>query len=78
MEGNKVNKGNEGNELNEVQIQPEQAGKWRVEEEFINTIRGLEDTQYTTFTTGVEYMKFTQAVNESFNGDGERIIIPPG
>ncbi|MEE8259925.1 MAG: Gfo/Idh/MocA family oxidoreductase [Nitrospinaceae bacterium] len=67
-----------GNELNEVQIQPEQAGKWRVEEEFINTIRGLEDTQYTTFTTGVEYMKFTQAVNESFNGDGERIIIPPG
>jgi hypothetical protein len=26
----------------------------------------------------VEYMKFTQAVNESFNSDGERIIIPPG
>jgi len=67
-----------GNELNEVQIPAEYAGKWRAEEEFINTIRGLEDTQYTTFTTGVEYMKFTQAVSESFNGDGERIIIPPG
>jgi predicted dehydrogenase len=65
-------------ELNEVQIPPEQAGKWRVEEEFINTIRGLEDIEYTTFTTGVEYMKFVQAVNESFNGDGERITIPPG
>ena len=67
-----------GNELSEVQIPPEQTGKWRAEEEFINTIRGLEDTEYTTFTTGVEYMKFTQAVNESFNGEGERIIIPPG
>ncbi len=67
-----------GGELSEVQIPTEQAGKWRTEEEFINTIRGLEDTEHTTFTTGVEYMKFTQAVNESFNGDGERIIIPPG
>ena len=65
-------------ELNEVQIPPEQAGGWRVEEEFINTIRGFEDIEYTTFTTGVEYMKFIQAVNESFNGDGERITIPPG
>lgn len=65
-------------ELKEVQILPGQAGKWRVEEEFINTIRGLEDIEYTTFTTGVEYMKFIQAVNESFNGDGERITIPPG
>jgi len=65
-------------ELNEVQIPPELAGKWRVEEEFINTIRGFEDIEYTTFTTGVEYMKFIQAVNESFNGDGERITIPPG
>jgi len=66
------------NDLNEVQISPEQAGKWRVEEEFVNTIRGLEDIEHTTFTTGVEYMKFVQAVNESFNGDGERITIPPG
>jgi predicted dehydrogenase len=66
------------NELNEVQIPDEQAGKWRAEEEFINTIRGFEDIEFTTFTTGVEYMKFTQAVNESFNSDGERINIPPG
>jgi len=65
-------------ELNEVQIPPERAGKWRAEEEFINTIRGFEEIEYTTFTTGVEYMKFIQAVNESFNGEGERITIPPG
>ena len=67
-----------GNDLNEVQIPVGESGKWRAEEEFINTIRGHEDTEFTTFTTGVEYMKFTQAVNESFNGEGERIIIPPG
>ena len=67
-----------GNELNEVQIPAEKAGKWRAEEEFISTIRNFEDIEHTTFTTGVEYMKFTQAVNESFNSEGERIIIPPG
>ncbi len=67
-----------GGELNEVQIPPELAGKWRVEEEFINTIRSFEDIEFTTFTTGVEYMKLTQAVNESFNNEGERTFIPPG
>lgn len=67
-----------GGELDEVKIPPEQAGKWRVEEEFINTIRGLEETEHTTFTTGVEYMKFTQAVNDSFKNNGERITIPVG
>ncbi len=67
-----------GGELKEVKIPPEQAGKWRVEEEFIRTIRGFEEIEHTTFTTGVEYMKFTQAVNDSFNNDGERITIPVG
>ncbi len=67
-----------GGELKEVTIPPQNAGGWRVEEEFINTIRGLEDIEYTTFTTGVEYMKFTQAVNDSFNNNGERITIPIG
>jgi predicted dehydrogenase len=78
LDGKLYQSTNSSNELNEVRIPPELAGKWRVEEEFINTIRGLEDIEYTTFTTGVEYMKFTQAVNESFNSDGERITIPPG
>lgn len=78
MEGKLYQSTSPSNQMIEVPIPPEKAGKWRVEEEFINTIRGLEDIEYTTFTTGVEYMKFTQAVNESFNGDGERITIPPG
>ena len=67
-----------GEVLQEVRIPAGQTGQWRVEEEFINAIRGLEDIEHTTFTTGVEYMKFIQAVNDSFNSNGERITIPAG
>jgi predicted dehydrogenase len=48
---------------------------WRVEEEFINAIRGKEKVRLTTFETGVEYMKFTDAVNQSFKNDGVRITL---
>ena len=37
-------------------------GSWRVEEEFINAIRGKEPITYTTFEDGVKYMAFTEAV----------------
>ncbi len=65
-------------EMHLVQISKEEEGKWRVEEEFINSIRGEEEVLYTTFTTGVEYMKFTEAVNQSFNNNGDRIPITTG
>ena len=78
MEGKLSIAKNPGEALQEVSIPAGQAGQWRVEEEFINTIRGLEKIEYTTFTTGVEYMKFIQAVNDSFNNNGERITIPTG
>jgi len=78
MEGKLYHSTGSSQELNEMQIPPGQTGKWRAEEEFINAIRGFEEIEHTTFTTGVEYMKFIQAVNESFNSDGERITIPPG
>ena len=64
--------------MKEVLILPEKEGRWRVEKEFIHAIRGQEEIQYTTFTTGVEYMKFTEAVNKSFRNNGESIIIPSG
>ena len=35
---------------------------WRVEEEFINAIRGKEKITHTTFQDGVKYMAFTTAV----------------
>eukprot|EP00913_Durusdinium_trenchii_P008885 g8351.t1 len=52
-------------ELREAQIPEEQRGGWRVEEEFISAIRGHETVKFTDFATGVKYMEFTDAVNES-------------
>ena len=64
--------------MKEVQIPTEKEGRWRVEEDFIQAIRGQKQIEYTTFTTGVEYMKLTQAVNHSFRNSGEPTIIPTG
>jgi predicted dehydrogenase len=38
---------------------------WRVEEEFVNAIRGREKVALTTFEDGVRYMEFTDAVAKS-------------
>ena len=38
---------------------------WRVEEEFVNSIRGLEEVKLTSFELGYAYMVFTDAVWES-------------
>lgn len=58
-----------------VAISPRDEGRWRVEEEFINAVRGKEQVKYTTFEIGVEYMKFTEAVIDSFKNNGERINL---
>lgn len=48
---------------------------WRVEEEFINAIRGEEKIKLTTFADGVKYMEFTEAVSRSMQR-GEKIHLP--
>ena len=50
-------------------------GAWRVEEEFINTIRGKEQTTHTTFEDGLKYMQFTEAVSRSM-ADSKAIALP--
>jgi predicted dehydrogenase len=52
-------------ELNEIAIPPERRVGWRVEEEFVNAIRGREKVSRTTFEDGVRYMEFTEAVARS-------------
>ncbi|MEW5977380.1 MAG: Gfo/Idh/MocA family oxidoreductase [Acidobacteriota bacterium] len=52
-------------ELKEIAISTELAGGWRVEEEFVNAVRGQERVQLTTFEDGLKYMQFTEAVNRS-------------
>lgn len=62
-------------ELSEIDIPAEKQGDWRVEEEFINAIRGLEPVTHTNFFDGVRYMEFTDAVTLSIQ-TGERITLP--
>jgi predicted dehydrogenase len=49
----------------EIPIPAEQRIGWRVEEEFVNAIRGRERITHTTFEDGVRYMEFTDAVARS-------------
>jgi predicted dehydrogenase len=52
-------------ELKEIAIPAEQRIGWRVEEEFVNAIRGGEKITHTNFEDGVRYMEFTDAVAKS-------------
>jgi predicted dehydrogenase len=74
--GNKLFGGKPGDkELREISIPPEKAGKWRVEEEFANAIRGLEKITHTNFEDGVKYMEFTEAVHRSAES-GRAVSLP--
>jgi predicted dehydrogenase len=48
---------------------------WRVEEEFIRSIRNQTSPHLTTFKEGLEYMKFTSAVNRSLQEEGKRTFV---
>lgn len=64
--GGKLYGGKRGDKsLQEITIPPAEAGSWRVEEEFVNAIRGQEPITHTTFADGVKYMLFTEAVTQS-------------
>ena len=62
-------------QLIEVKVPPEKQGAWRVEEEFINAIRGLEKVTHTSFDDGVKYMEFTEAVTRSAQS-GAKVHLP--
>ena len=61
--------------LSEIEIRPEDHAEWRVEEEFVNAIRGLEKVTHTPFEVGIKYMEFTEAVNRSM-AEGKAIALP--
>jgi predicted dehydrogenase len=62
-------------ELREIPIPAERRVGWRVEEEFVNAIRGREPVTRTTFEDGVRYMEFTEAVARSA-AEGRAVDIP--
>ncbi|HKX01272.1 MAG TPA: Gfo/Idh/MocA family oxidoreductase [Methylomirabilota bacterium] len=51
--------------LREIPVPPKTRIGWRVEEEFVNAIRGREKISRTSFEDGVRYMEFTDAVTRS-------------
>ena len=57
-----------------VRIPKNELADWRVEAEFIGAIRGEEEVRLTDFATGVRYMAFTDAVNESAK-NGVRVAL---
>ena len=61
--------------LRRIDIPPEKAGGWRVEEEFVNAVRGLEPVTHTDFATAVRYMEWTDAVSLSAR-TGETVRLP--
>jgi predicted dehydrogenase len=73
---NKLYGGRQGEtELKEISIPAEEEGGWRVEEEFVNAIRGKETITHTNFEDGVKYMEFTEAVTRSMLS-GQAITLP--
>lgn len=67
--------GREDENLQPVQVPEHESGEWRVEEEFVNAVRGLEEITHTDFATGVKYMEFTEAVTRSMQS-GQTIKLP--
>ncbi len=64
--GGKLFGGRKGDKsLAPIEIPAHEAGGWRVEEEFVNAIRGLEPITHTSFADGLKYMQFTEAVARS-------------
>jgi predicted dehydrogenase len=61
--------------LSEIPNPPEKQHSWRVEEEFVNAIRGREPVTRTPFHVGVHYMEFTEAVTRSAQ-TGQAIALP--
>jgi predicted dehydrogenase len=62
-------------ELSAIEVPADKQGGWRVEEEFINAIRGLEPITHTGFEDGVRYMEFTDAVTLSAQS-GQTVHLP--
>ncbi|PZC42615.1 MAG: putative dehydrogenase [Chloroflexi bacterium] len=66
-------KDDEGLQL--IEVSKEDRGYWRVEEEFIAAIRGQEQVLHTTFSDGVKYMEYTEAVHRSIQ-ESKTIYLP--
>jgi predicted dehydrogenase len=61
--------------LHELRIPASRSGAWRVEADFIDSIREGKPVELTDFATGVRYMEFTEAVARSAQS-GAAVDLP--
>jgi predicted dehydrogenase len=62
-------------DLREIPNPPEDRAAYRVEQEFINAILGLEEVTMLPFEAGVHYMEWTEAVYRS-SQTGQAVYLP--
>ena len=62
-------------ELTEIPNPRDEQAYYRVEEEFTNAIRGIEEVTMAPFETGVHYMEWTEAVHRS-SQTGQTVSLP--
>jgi predicted dehydrogenase len=65
----------DGGAVREVPVPADKAGGWRVEADFVQSIREGTPVRLTDFETGLAYMEFTEAVARSAR-TGETVILP--
>ncbi len=68
--------GRHGDELREIHPDPGTAHDWQVEHDFMRSIREEVPVTLTNFADGVRYMRFTDAVWESWSTGQRRNIEP--
>ena len=68
--------GKHGDDVQPIQPDPGTAHDWQVEADFINSVRNGAPVTLTSFADGVRYMRFTDAVWESWNTGQSREIEP--
>jgi predicted dehydrogenase len=61
--------------MSKLTVPDDKRGSWRVEEEFVNAIRGIEPVTRSNFTDSVKYMEFTDALQKSWQ-TGKRVYLP--
>ncbi len=59
-------------EMSQINIPEERRHGWRVEADFIDSIRNGSPVRLTSFEEGVRYMRFTQRVFDSYQHHGKR------
>ncbi len=62
-------------EMKLIAIPPEKEDGWRVEADFVESIREGKPVRHTDFASGVAYMEFTEAVVRSAES-GMKVVLP--